>query len=473
MSLNKQKIPRKSSNRILQQKQVTLLLNSQAIDEFSWLKTLLQEKVDEGRPFLTSKDESNIPDDQRQFLQNSLDDLEKVSTNEWKCETNDIQGDGGDNKDDWVHCALCDTRNRWVFYIINTVNGIRLNVGSTCITHFGFNTSGISISQLKKEATKVRWANEIDQRIPDIKRLATGWDDHLNSYPILIPDSYDEKFRELGKQFRTCFENYVDPKSNHAAEDLERTVQELKRLLEESEDLKDQMAAYSKTHETDEFVVTRDVMRWLPRLGTEKTRLIIKLLKKDGHITAPTAHRITEPGFMQSIVPNLNDQLRNVGLQIRSVDISQPGYILATTEKPVIELNISHRDLLLTLGGAIFENQKRIERSDVMTHCRIAKDESRGFVRANFAKALEDFGYSEVSLSGDFESIREEFDEWVLIEHASQRIVIADKLESVLDRYVAGTMTEEEFVSNYLAPRVHRYSRDEFQELYSNRTHNR
>ncbi|MHB8968228.1 MAG: hypothetical protein ACYC57_08210 [Thermoleophilia bacterium] len=472
MSLNKQKIPRKSSNRILQQKQVTLLLNSQAIDEFSWLKTLLQEKVDEGRPFLTSKDESNIPDDQRQFLQNSLDDLEKVSTNEWKCETNDIQGDGGDNKDDWVHCALCDTRNRWVFYIINTVNGIRLNVGSTCITHFGFNTSGISISQLKKEATKVRWANEIDQRIPDIKHLATGWNDHLNSYPILIPDSYDEKFRELGKQFRTCFENYVDPKSNHAAEDLERTVQELKRLLEESEDLKGLMAAYSKAHETDEFVVTRDVVRWLPRLGTEKTRLIIKLLKKDGHITALTAHRIAEPGFMQSIVPNLNDQLRNDGLKVRRIDNSRPGYILATTEIPVIQLVISHRDLLMALGESMFEKRENAGLSEVIKHCAIANDASREIVRAKFAKDLEAHGFSQHSLAGKFESIREEFDEWVLFELSTQRLIIVENLSKILDRYVAGTMAGEEFVRNYLASRVPRYSVDDFQELYSSRTRN-
>lgn len=473
MTLIKHTLPQNMSNQILKQMAVTLLLHSQAIEEFPWLKTLLKNKEVEGHPCLTGEDAASLSSDKHQFLQNSLDDLVNTSSDEWECETNDIQEDGGEgNKDCWVRCALCNTRNRWVFFIVNKLNGNRLNVGSSCIKLFGIDTGGKSMSQLKQEASKLRWVNEIDQKIPGVKRLNARWDDHLNTYPILIPASYDERFRELGKRFRICFEQYTDSKSNHNADDLATTVQKLKQILKDSELIKAEMAEYSRTHENDIFAATRNVVKWLQRQSTAESQVTINWLKKDGGtITARTAHRITEPGFMHSIVPNLNDHLRNVGFQVRSVDDNQRGYVLTTTEKPVIELFISHKNLLWALGRDMFENAESVEHSEVIKHCAIANPKSRDIVRAALTKSMKNYGYSEISLSGDFESIREEFDEWVLSERSSKRIVVVEKISRILDRYVAG-MTQEEIVNNYLASGASRYSRDSFQELYSDRSRN-
>ncbi len=472
MASNKQKFPRKS-NRILQQNEFRLLLNSRAIEEFSWLKALLQEKENKEHPYLTKNDAMVLPVEHQHFLRNFRNDLITTASNEWTCDKGYLEDHGGRGTGgEWPYCKLCNTPNRYEFCIVNRENENRLNVGSSCILHFGIDTGGRSIPQMKRDAKKLRREHEVDLQVRDVKRLVTHWDNHLNSYPILIPDPHDGDYRELGKQFRSCFEKYTDPKSKHNATDLNQTVSELKRLLQESKELKEKMAVYANTHENDQFVVTRDIVKWVQRLDIRESRLIFNSLKKDGHIIAPTAHRITEPGFMQSIVQKLNDQLRNISLQVQNIDTDQPGYILATTDKPVIALVISHRNLLLAVGAAVFDNKQSVERSEVIKHCKIANDRSRDIVRAKFAKALAD-RFSEPSLSDDFENIREEFNEWVLIDNSSQRIIIVEDLASVLDQYIAGDLDEEQFVRNLHGPRVRRYKRDEFQELYSNRIHNR
>jgi hypothetical protein len=459
------------SKRIRQQKEVMLLLYGQAINVFPWLRSLLQEKVKLGRPFLTVGDVTALSSDRQQFVRNTLPSLVTIASGEWKCEKNYAQADGGEgNKDNWVRCALCNTPNRWVFYIVNQGNGNRLNVGSDCITYFGIDTGNQTMDQMKRDATRLRREHEVDLQIPGVEQLITSWDDHLVTYPILIPASFERKYRELGKQFKDCFEEYKNDKSHQVVSGLGATVVSLKSLLKEREQLVAQMDLHCQTHGNDKSVVTRAMVTWLEQRGTQESRLAIYWLKEDeGFVTARTAHRIAEPGFMQSLVPILDAKLREVGLRVQGEDAGRQRYVLSTKDQPLIRLVIAHKDLLITLGGAVFGEQEIFDRSEVIQHCTIADHASKTIIQNELASLLRDNGYSEVSLSDRFETIRDQYDEWVLRDNSSGQIVLVQGLSKVLDRYVAG-LTVEQFVSTDLRRR--RYTEEDFRHLYSDRTRN-
>lgn len=326
----------------LNKKERNLLLNSKVTEDYPWLFKLLND-VDR----ITYDVVATLPEEQQNFFQTLKDLILKQAVSEWMCLENCPVEDMGENKRDWIPCSLCGQPNRWIFYIHNTLNGNRLNVGSECVKQFGINIekTGMSMNQLIKNASRLYRLNLVNNKFPGISRILDGWDHFVSGLPIMISLDLEEKYQYLGERIRKIFNEYLDQKKDNSV------FNELELLFKERERLLSEIDHYVGEKKHDKFIPNRTIIRWLEN---RKNRVALTMLKEDGRITWRTIHRIEEPNFMISLQPDLSRLLDKVGAAVQSTDTQRKGYVIEFSLVKGLKLFIKHNEFMLTYGGLLF-----------------------------------------------------------------------------------------------------------------------
>jgi hypothetical protein len=326
---------------ILDKKDRNLLLKSEATKVVPWLLKYL-----ELHEYITDELVADLPEDRRNFMTNMIKRVVQQATKEWirDSEREYPEEDLGDER---TRCSLCGTPNRYVYYIVNTQNGNRMNVGSTCVEYFGgFNIefAGKNRKQLMKEAKKLRRETELNNRFPGIAQTIHTWDDKLSSFPVLIPSYMEQRYTELGNLIRELFDSFTNGRCGW------EVVDKFKEILAERELLLQQMEEYARAEASKDspFVARRHIVSWLQRNGQHQG---LQWLKEDGQIRWRTAFRIREPLFMQSIVPLLNETLQSIGVTIHRADVERGGYLYSAEPLRDVNLFITHEVLVRDYCG--------------------------------------------------------------------------------------------------------------------------
>jgi hypothetical protein len=191
----------------LRPKERILLLNSEAATEFAWFYKLLDRNER-----ITEEIVDHLEREQQDFFERILPQVQKRAVLEWRIWSRQPVKDLGPNREEWIACALCNTANRYVFYIENIVSGKCLNVGSECVKDFGINVSheGMTLTQLLKMASRTRLILELDKQFPKIEQTVRTWNSVLSNQPIIVPLVLEKPYVELGKLCSTVFESYVE-----------------------------------------------------------------------------------------------------------------------------------------------------------------------------------------------------------------------------------------------------------------------
>lgn len=369
----------------IQAKERTLLLNSDVIKQFPSARKLLEENRD-----ITDEFIGNLSKEQSNFFNNVLPKVLKQAINEWKGDPKQMK-DMGTNPFGWMHCSLDNQPNRYIFYIINKLNGTSLNVGSECINHFwdswGSNFEGKTIAQLKRDAVRVRMLNDLNDKIPGIEKIIDSWNLPVTGCEIILPRSLEKPYLDLGKRASALFEGYLNEKEYG---DYEK---DLKTILEQQNILISEIEEYVLRKYPEKFIPRKEIRIWLKNNGL--TTVIDRLID-DGVITWGTAFKIEEPSFMKSIVVEINHGIRGVGLQVVSVDDTRRGYVLETIGKDKIQLFAKHSDLIFYCGWILFDG-KPIEKFNIentLQHCKLNSEADMVVVLRgldNIASKLEIF----------------------------------------------------------------------------------
>jgi hypothetical protein len=111
----------------LQMRDRTLLLHSEVIKQFPEILKIIGENVK-----ITDELISSLSHDNKNFFDNVLNQVLKQAISEWKGDPEKIE-DTGPDPSKRKRCSLENNPNRYIFYIVNKLNGTSLNVGSECI----------------------------------------------------------------------------------------------------------------------------------------------------------------------------------------------------------------------------------------------------------------------------------------------------------------------------------------------------
>lgn len=468
---------KKSAKQFITQKETALLLNSTVIDDYpDW-----RDRLSHGP--LTLGMIAALPPEEQHFAETVLLQLVTQSSKEWKLQALGAVYDLGPERDNWGHCTLCNTPNRYIFYIVNQRNGNRMNVGSDCMKKFDIDISvgGRSLPQLIREASRLRRVAELEQTIPGVQRHVYSWNGDVERFPLLIPNRFERPFRDAGSQALELYNEYVDPDKVDSEAQSTRDaeiINTLKELLQLRVRMLAEMETFVRENLGKPYSVSRKIVRWLEQ-RSDSTAL--NWLREDGEVLPRTIHRIAEPEFMNSLSAKLDALLRKSGWKLAGIDSARSSYIVVPLKGPDIRLLIRHNDLLLKCGMGLFGEQPEFSYEHGVDLGKVADRVARDKALGELGLKLHPLGLVSISANdiiNDVDDLEAYFDEWLLHEKRSGKYIVVDKLDRLADEFKwlafgVGTQTPRHLADAVAGPSVQRLTLRELSENYKARLRER
>lgn len=341
----------------VKKKQRNLLLKSEVTKDYPWLCELLvaNESFGVERVSAELKDEfaSIVP-----FII-------KQGSEEWKG-NEDVLFPVEDMGEARKRCALCGTKNRYIHYIKNRLNGNTLNVGKDCVEEFAdidFLQNGKSKAELYKNARKIRRMSEINKKINGIDLLIESWDRVPNRYDIIIPNSIEKPFLECGILTKKYYDGFLNEKySESIFKKIEDQMKQYYSFIQQMDD-------YQQNNIKDKFIVTKAMIRWLTDKGFNE---MVATVKEEGKVSSSTIQRMYEPAFIKKINRDIVKMLERLDVEVTKTDYENGYYeIKPDMYNGQIILNCRFDKVVYFFGGLLF-NEKPFASLDMKNLIKVS-----------------------------------------------------------------------------------------------------
>lgn len=466
---------KRNSNLLLTQKKTVLLLQSRVIEQYPDWAAILSEA-----PLSRSRLQELTPE-QQQFAHNLLPAVLAQAEKEWRLADGGWYDDRGPYEENFIGCSLCNTPNRYIYYIVNTLNGTRLNVGSECYKEFSIDIDGDSLAVLKSDQIRLARKAELDRWFPGVEFTVSNWDHEVDRFPFVIPLALHQPFERLGTHALGLYGKYVDPERKWTKEENgQELIVALEQALNERVQMLSQMADYVNNMKGNRFAAPTRIISWLQRRGNAADSIAIEWLREDGVIKGRTAFRIPEPELMQSLMPDLNRLLKDVGFVVVQAVPAQAVYLVQQRTGPRIQMAIKHEDLLSQCGPILLDGAPYditvdyiVEKSTIA----IADTQSRDATLGEFSALLNKRGLRGVAGDPALEDASASFNEWVLLERISNKLIVVTNLNRLVNEFKGlvfqvGSKTVEQLYHS-ITHNARRFERDELKRDYGRRLQER
>ncbi|MDR6726055.1 mRNA-degrading endonuclease HigB of HigAB toxin-antitoxin module [Paenibacillus amylolyticus] len=288
-------------------KERNLMINSRIIEEYPWLEKqlLANEKVSI----------EQIDEEHKNSFRYVVPYILKQCGEEWKGDEsvlNPIE-DLGDKR---RPCSLCGTPNKYIYYIENRMNGIKLNVGRDCVEEFvdiKLISEGMSRNKLIKRAQELRRMNEINEKFPGIQNEIDAWLLKVEKYPIVIPNYIKDPYNHKVRTISGIYNDYLKGKGKKdeiVFSQIEEFIQKEHIFIEQFED-------YINKNSDNPFIATRKMIRWLE---DRKEPEIIDFLNDAGKITLVSVSRVWEKEYFEKQYNQITILFSTLGLNVLRFD---------------------------------------------------------------------------------------------------------------------------------------------------------
>ncbi|MGJ8731203.1 hypothetical protein ACRW9N_12140 [Listeria aquatica] len=421
----------------LTSKEVNKLLYSDHLksNDFFWLYKLLDQN--------TSLDYSKIPENKQEIFLNVINDLLNNCSNEWvqsKGPNGQTEEDMGLDEKNWKTCSLCGTPNRYIFYIENTLNKCKLNVGSNCISEFGSIASNAKKSKaiMQKNAIKLKNLQMLLEEIPNVRTIVEKWDDFMAKLPLVLSKKETECYQNIGLLANRTYEEIL-------SKGLEKKrISQLNNLIKSGKFEKNKILEKIETLKKNDFVLTNNQVNWIRSHQPDSIAKILDEIKNsnDSLISLNCASLIAEETFLTSfarkynfVVKQSNETIENLYYEWRRngipsaseikfeyelpkiSNISTGSFFLQFTSIPNVQFILSSKKFISILGFLVFPSSKvALDASDVLkviTETRLANNNTsyeNFFAQieyiANKDERGERFNFYKVNIERDYVDFR-------------------------------------------------------------------
>lgn len=406
-------------------KERVLLENSQIFNEISgeypWLVNFLERN-----PNAKTTDLDNFEDEVQNFFKHRYNQIVTQAASEWashKGRPVDIK-----DTDEMFECEFCHHKPiRFVFCIVNKLNGKELNVGGECVKHFGMNL-GKDVRQLMKEMKEVRRLNSLEKAIPGIKKTISGWEGEMEILPVLIPLSLEEPYLQLGAKAKKIYTEYLQ--EDIFSEKDPDYFNKLQKILEQKQRMLKTIQEYVETNKNAKYVPGKEIISWIKRTGKNDDTQLLRWLKEDGKITWRTAFRIGEPSYLKSLILDFNEHLRNTRCSIEKLDHHKgsDGYII-NVNSGEIRIFTKCRGFITDFGGLLFGEtvDKPLDFINLMQNGTAYGENSANKIVSNLENRVNELGYG---------IYRQEYEYNELIfQQKGADLYVIEKLEQFVEKF--------------------------------------
>ncbi|MBC2177094.1 hypothetical protein HCB27_10730 [Listeria booriae] len=351
---------------------------------FMWLYSIL--KAGKAMAF------EEVPDEKRELFSDIIQDLLVKCSDEWiqtKGPNNQYQEDMGESKEKWKRCSLCNEPNKYIFYIENTLNKCKLNVGSECITEFGSiaGSAKKSKSYMQRNSQRSRRLQALLEAIPKVRSTVENWHHFIENLLILLSEQETMHYEELGVEANKSFEKILNKGLN------ENDVNHLKKIISSGKLEQRKILNRIELLKKQDFILTKQQADWIRSHQPENFQTVLDCIKysQDSQITLSCAHLISEKSFLEffarkynsvraeknvTFMQLYNDWQRNI-VQSKDVpfetelpeikQVNSGSYQFEFASLQNIHFTLSCSKFISKLGFLVFPNKKEnLDPSDIL-----------------------------------------------------------------------------------------------------------
>lgn len=198
-----------------------------------------------------------------------------------------------------IRCGLCNTPNRYLFYIRNRLNNCQLNVGSRCMTKFpeieGYANHKYQLGQIQRSQREAaRWL-QFHEKFPNAESIIDSATFYFDNLPILLPYKIYYPLQDAVTQLYRIHTKYIKsgttpiPTDKTPFEVFDEYIQKYNKFKVMADDI----ICKNIKHE---FICERQEIDWM--LQTKKEDLIETISKNQGFYSISTIKNITSIDFL-------------------------------------------------------------------------------------------------------------------------------------------------------------------------------
>lgn len=288
---------RKTTKSILSRDEISLLKNSDEIkntDLYGNLYAILLRITALEAVTLNELIEYGLDNKGVTILTHNKGKLIDDITHEWYIESKSTE-----DPDKKIRCGLCNTPNRYLFYIKNRLNNVQLNVGSSCMKKFseieGYANHKYELGKIQRnQRERARWL-QFHERLPEAESIIDSANFYFDNLPILLPYKIYFPLEECVHLLHIIHVQYIkygkSPKEfqKESFELFDETLNKYNRLKVKADD-------FIKKNINKPFICKRSEIDWIVK--NKKEQLLKKISLNNGIYTVETLSEISSMLFI-------------------------------------------------------------------------------------------------------------------------------------------------------------------------------
>lgn len=272
-----------------------------------------------------------------------------------------------------IRCGLCNTRNKYLFFIRNRKNNTVLNVGSSCITKFpgmeGYQEQKNALNSIQKNRLVAQRVLEFNNRFPNALQYIRDKETQFSNLPVLIPKDKYELITQLIIDLRNI---YTDFTQNGKCKKYSNPFDIFQIKMTALDNSMNYAENYAIQHKDDKYICRRGEINWL--INTNRTSLLLKIAENNGFYTREMIKPITSPQFIKDKFIMFSSRNNSSFLQMKKYIEDQNELLFVTKQRynPPIYLSMNTKSFMSNIGSnCIFDVQYIYTTQDIIKYCTI------------------------------------------------------------------------------------------------------
>lgn len=299
---------RKTTKSILSRDEISLLRNSEEIknvDLYGNLYNTLFKITNLEAVSLNELNEYGLDDKGSTILAHTKGKLIDDITHEWY-----VESKSAEDPDKKVRCGLCNTPNRYLFYIKNRLSNVQLNVGSSCMKKFseidGYANHKYELGQIQKnQRERARWL-QFHDKFPEAESIIDSANFYFDNLPILLPYKIYFHLEDVVQLLHIIHIQYIKygKTPNETQKDpfklFEETINRYSKLKVKADD-------FIKQNINKPYICKHTEIDWMRQ--NKKDILLKKISLNNGFYTVDSLGEIASVNFINQNFNTLSSRL--------------------------------------------------------------------------------------------------------------------------------------------------------------------
>lgn len=274
-----------------------------------------------------------------------------------------------------VYCGLCNTPNKYLYFIRNRKNNNTLNVGSSCIKKFpdieGYTEQKQQLNDIKKNKKVIERRLEFNSSFPNVKQLISNNRNYFNNIPILLPEELYNKLDKATIRLSSIYNTYVNDEKN-IFETKMTPIELFKYTLNKIYGWKNEAEEYVNSNKFNENICKREEINWL--LKNNMDHLLHLIAENNGYYSLDTIKFMYSSLIFKRYFKDFNKCSACSQLKFRRYKKDTNSMIFLATKNynnPIV-LNVSFRNFIKNIGNkCIFVSNYLYKDIDILSISKI------------------------------------------------------------------------------------------------------